>query len=1003
MGDDSHAPQPGDRIGRYRVERELGRGGMGVVYEALDEELERPVALKILPNDAMGDEERRARFLREARAAASVTHRNIAVVHDVGQHEGRVFLAMELIEGETLAARIDRDAVSLDEALFIAMEIASGLAKAHQLGIVHRDLKPNNVMLDADGGVRILDFGLAKRVAQEDGLDENAATVSALTTAGAVLGTPGYMAPEQAEGHAVDTTADVFAFGTMLYEMLTGTMAFGGESTARRIAATLEKDPEPLTELAPDVPPELAELVDECLAKDPTKRPIDGDAVLSRLAPLSPHKRPSLRPVRSARIAIDADSRAGDATTLRGGTLPSPRSTTRRAWWLFPIAAAAVGGLGWLWVNRSDAGADEVDAPEMNIPELIADRDTVTGCPVFEVTGQEGGHGPLGAAAAHVTCGVWELFSASDDRALRPVELLDVPELPVDDFPIHPYGDPEARTKSLRAASKLPLMIDGRAAFEDDGVRVTIELKRHGQAEPIATTSATDRFVVRAAREATMALAAQVGLDPNAPVPATDAMYFGPGSIRDLVAAKQHASAVGYDHDIASSCEGVADHNVLLAAAHARACGHSEADPDAFPTWPANLKEKLDQLPEAGRLFWSALLRVNRLSPAEARDLAERIAPARAQQEDDDRSASALAIAEALTRFRGGSPDEASALLDRAAQLDPSNCDARATSFQLALENSDRRPLARTAVAWCPTSDTSWTSKYFLERGPDRDLDDIRTAYVLSDRAPDIGLAFGESLLTEGRVAEARNVASRYLSGRSKQVGHYLLGSVEVASGNVAAGLDRLERLVRDTDRLGDQRQFRATVSTIFTALDAARLANRDQAFADLVLERFLLTDPPAIEHIGPVALAVATAHASEDVAARAVPRIEQLGEQGRLWKVKEVGHYLEGALAYRRGDAEGAAEAWRSLVPKPVFRRYLRAEVFDEAGEPEIAWTITEAKLEIGRKWTSLDHALQARRASHRGDDDRARALAAQYVDAFGSADVQVPLLDEMRALLGR
>ena len=411
MGDAFRDPEPGDRIGRYRIERELGRGGMGVVYEAVDEELERTVALKLLPSGAVGDEARRARFLREARAAASVTHRNIAVVHDVGEHDGRVFLAMERIEGETLATRIDAGDLSLDDVMFVAVEIASGLAKAHQQGIVHRDLKPNNVMLDADGGVRLLDFGLAKRLVEEDVLDENAATVSALTTAGAVLGTPGYMAPEQAEGRPVTARADVFAFGTMLYEMLTGRMAFGGDSSARRIAATLDKEPEPLRDLAPEAPAGLAELVTDCLAKDPIRRPEDGDAVLARLAPLSPHQRPSMRPPKSARISIDADSRAGDATTLVGGMVASRKAASSRAWWLVPVAAA-VGGLGWLWANRAEVDDPAGAAAEPSVAVLLAAPTTVTGCPVFEIRGQDDGHGPLGAAAAHVTCGVWELFSA---------------------------------------------------------------------------------------------------------------------------------------------------------------------------------------------------------------------------------------------------------------------------------------------------------------------------------------------------------------------------------------------------------------------------------------------------------------------------------------------------------------------------------------------------------------------------------------------------------------
>ena len=211
----------GTRLDHYRLTAKLGSGGMGVVYRATDEKLRRDVALKVLPGALAGDDERRRRFLREARSAASINHPHIATVHDVGEAAGRVYLAMELVEGTTLRARLAGGALPAEESVRIAKQIARGLARAHERGIVHRDLKPENVMLTRDGDVKILDFGIAKLGAVEDsasaiGLQETQ------TAEGRVVGTPGYMSPEQMTGRPVDHRSDLFSFGVVLREMLAG-------------------------------------------------------------------------------------------------------------------------------------------------------------------------------------------------------------------------------------------------------------------------------------------------------------------------------------------------------------------------------------------------------------------------------------------------------------------------------------------------------------------------------------------------------------------------------------------------------------------------------------------------------------------------------------------------------------------------------------------------------------------------------------------------------------
>jgi serine/threonine-protein kinase len=252
----------GHQVGPYRLLREIGNGGMGMVYEAEDARLGRRVAVKLLPPEVSRDHKAKERFLREARAAAAVDHPNICTVHDVGESDGRLYIVLTYYEGETLRERIKRGPLPLDEARQIAIQVARGLACAHEAGIVHRDIKPANVMLPRRGEAKILDFGIARLQGDE----------ASLTRTGASWGTPAYMSPEQARGEPVDARTDVWSLGAMLYEMIAGRRPFGGESLEAVVSAILTQEPEPLERVRPGVPPELARVVDCALAKDPAER-----------------------------------------------------------------------------------------------------------------------------------------------------------------------------------------------------------------------------------------------------------------------------------------------------------------------------------------------------------------------------------------------------------------------------------------------------------------------------------------------------------------------------------------------------------------------------------------------------------------------------------------------------------------------------------------------------------------------------------------------------------
>ena len=266
----------GTRLGPYRVDSLIGSGGMGEVYLGLDTRLDRQVAIKVLQRSLAKDASLRERFEREARTISSLSHPNICTLFDLGRHDGSDYLVMEYLQGETLADRIGRGPLPPREVVRIGLGIASALEAAHRQGIVHRDLKPGNVML-TKSGVKLLDFGLAKWSATPPGPTETTIATGAteqkpLTEQGAILGTFQYMAPEQLEGRTADARTDLFALGTILYEMATGRRAFQAGTKASLIAAIIERDPPPMAELQPLTPPALERVVRACLAKDPDER-----------------------------------------------------------------------------------------------------------------------------------------------------------------------------------------------------------------------------------------------------------------------------------------------------------------------------------------------------------------------------------------------------------------------------------------------------------------------------------------------------------------------------------------------------------------------------------------------------------------------------------------------------------------------------------------------------------------------------------------------------------
>ncbi|MGK2858294.1 MAG: protein kinase domain-containing protein [Thermoanaerobaculia bacterium] len=306
----------GQRLGHYEITAPIGKGGMGEVWRAKDTKLGRDVAIKVLPEEFTRDPERLGRFEREARVLASLNHPHIASIYGLDESDGIRFLAMELAEGEDLSARMERGAIPVGEAIPIAVQIAAALEAAHEKGIIHRDLKPANIKLSEEGRVKLLDFGLAKALEAEEGdtdLSNSPTMVRAATHAGVILGTAAYMSPEQARGKKVDKRADIWAFGVVLYEMLTGTRLFTGETVSDTLAAVLRGEVD-LALLPKDVPPHIVRLIARCTERDAKQR---------------------LRDIGEARVALTETPLVADAGIASVAAAPAGR----RGWMIAALLA----------------------------------------------------------------------------------------------------------------------------------------------------------------------------------------------------------------------------------------------------------------------------------------------------------------------------------------------------------------------------------------------------------------------------------------------------------------------------------------------------------------------------------------------------------------------------------------------------------------------------------------------------------------------------------------
>jgi len=341
---------------------------MGVVYKARDTHLDRFVAIKVLPADKVSDPERKRRFEQEAKSASALNHPNIVTIHDIAEADGVSYIVMEYVAGRMLGDVIPRRGLSLGNALAYAIPAADALAAAHAAGIVHRDFKPGNVMVGDDGRVKVLDFGLAKLVEEAEGDSDDALTLATAehkTAEGLLVGTVGYMSPEQAEGKRLDARSDVFSFGAVLYEMLTGHRAFRGDSNASTLAAILRAEPRPASDVVPDLPREVERIISRCLRKEPARR---------------------FQHMDDLKVALQELKEESDSGTL---SVASPRrARSRLPWILGGLGLAAVVALGFLLLRSGERSTGDAAAPALVPAPLTADPGFEQG-PVFSPDGNQ--------------------------------------------------------------------------------------------------------------------------------------------------------------------------------------------------------------------------------------------------------------------------------------------------------------------------------------------------------------------------------------------------------------------------------------------------------------------------------------------------------------------------------------------------------------------------------------------------------------------------------------
>jgi hypothetical protein len=1007
--------------GRYVVERQLGAGGMGVVVLARDTRLKRAVAVKVLPPQLLSNAGMRERLLREATAAAQLRHPGIVHVYDVGEtEEGGAYLVMEVVPGQSLGDALRARSLTRARILELLREAAAALEYAHGMGMVHRDVKPDNVMVREDGHAVLLDFGLAKTVADAS---------ASLTATGGMVGTPAYVAPEQALGEAVDARADQYALATMAFEALTGSLPWSATSALAMVVEKVNGTRLVASELSSELPKAVDGIFERALSRDPAARFPTVMAFVEALGSV-PGVAVDERPSKTIGMALastvasdptaapipvvrDAEVRESAAARLRT-TGASMRPPSGRAPGRSRLAAAGIAGgvvlLALAFGGRAllSRSASPRASASPSAPSPLTEAGSVVACPQLEASGVEAPSGWLGAAAAAQVCERARIVFAGGrtERTLAPAELLDLPTDP-SVFPADPYGATDARTRALTAAH-------ARAAAYVDG---TVQAHAHLFTIELVLRSRDDRELARGRGEAPSVLGAvRRAMEPllsDAAMPLTRqldpelAPWDGPSV--DAALAAVDLAMLTYTPDFAGECEALVARLVVPErVAMARfICPFVRGLP-APPPEPSKIDDS-----SSARLAETARVALALDPHVDARALAARIEGALATEKTARGRAQLAAIA-SCARQAAGDTENALDLAIRATQASarPSLGEDCTEFSQVAvLTNGSASAIgaARAYAAWEPFIPAAPRS--LTLPGTHEWLVAARRANLLAPYHVTIAEDLAVALLHEDQRQEARAVAVMLTDGALHHLAASLiLARVDASEAQFDAALGRLRRELGSAS--GGGYINTELLELWLFARDLAVLLGRQRELADGFSADFVDLGRPAIETWDGTAVTSAASiclYASRASAGRCFAKLHDVLRSTPAQQLPPgAAALLGGAEAFARGDMATAAGLWRPLTRGLAHEAGLLGDALPTAlrgaGDADLANRLDAPALDGHGPFNgvSLATVRAATDANGHGDHEAARRLAQSVVNAWSMADVAPPTLAPMRALLG-
>ena len=953
------APEPdlsGQTLGKYAVGARLGEGGMGVVYEATDSVLQRKVAVKVLSQKLLADGGARARLLREARSLAAMNHPGIAAIYEVAEIDGRVFIVMERVPGQTLRQRMAGGAMPLPECRRVVVEVARALEHAHQAGVVHRDLKPENVMLTPSGEVKILDFGLARLRAQDG---EGTPQSQSSTVEGRLAGTPSYMSPEQARGAKLDGRSDLFALGAVYYELVTGQRAFRGASLIEILSAVDRDRPPPPSQSRPDLSPEHERIIYKCLEKTPELR---FDSAKSLVAAL--------------------ESGVGAPPSRKARSLKLPLAMVGLA-----LAASAA------FMLRP-------------LPNPLANPEALLACPPLRVTGAAEPNGWLGAAAAGLACqrAGMARWTQVQPPILPPAALLGIAPQPSEETPDDPYAAPDARERALAAAKvKGAAYLDGHVAFADSTFTVSLQLLTP-EGQKLAEGSGQGRTLLRAVREA------MVPLWGPGKISMPDRL---PDEFRYIQSTTNPAAAVAFE-DMIVSFESMTDTEDTLRRLepYKDLVGpmwdvSKYFDQKVRGVAVAPFSVPLDRSsPEA--FAFTANINVSTGGPIDAAALADEL-HAQIKPEQKPALRRWLTMTEARLRLAARQNDEAVNLVV-ASIAEHGAPDVG--WFPLIMGQLGRPglwPAARAWAAWRPYLSDVWNVASARpmtaadKKGPPLTTVFIERALLLAPDNTQLNVNLAGHYMMMGRYNDARVLGARLLNGSkvAKLSGEAVMAQVEAAEGRFQAAYDRAVRVISEIALL------EYDDSLVRIGIELGRILGKPEPFAELLWTRLVQPDPPRIAS-GPwtiASVASACAYATPEVARACTARIDALVSSGYFRDLSPMHRaLLKGSSLYAQGDYPKAAAAFRAGALESFSARTIIADAFDKSGDPLMGTRLDGPMLNFRLfNGASLAMVREVRRLWARGEKEEAKKLAKEVADAWSTADVVVPAVKEMRELMAK